>query len=262
MALAGFPVVNFAASLRNINTAPGIGARVAMATPRHKYTFLIEMQLNPNALSSVSAQTNVSEFIKNGQIYGQLKSIEYPKPKFEVETLRSYNRYRKVYKRISYDPATIVWHDDSTSMVTGLMKEYMNFYHETGNIGTTGSNGAVFDDTQFNTESGVVGIGQGARTNMATRQSLGLKLRPQTMRTFFEYITIYDLGTEPTSVNTHHFHRPSIVSFGHDPLDWYANDLITTPWMFEYEGYWCTIGQNVDEFADVLNLILGGNSNS
>lgn len=258
MALAGFPVINFAASLRNLNAQVGTRPRIALATPRHKYTFLIEMQLNPNAL--INAQTNVSTYINNGQIYGQLKSIDYPKPRFEIETMRSYNRYRKFYKRQHFDPATIVWHDDSTSMVTSLMKEYLNFYFDNGNINTAGNSGPAFDDTQMNTESGIVG--QGVRTNMANRQSLGQKIRPQSMRHFFDYITIYDLGTEPTSINTHTFHRPIISGFEHDNLDWYSTDLIATPWTLEYENYYFTVGQSVDNFANVLDLILGGDSNS
>lgn len=262
MALAGFPTINFAASLRNINSAPGTGARVALAIPRHKYTFLIEMQINPYAFSSESSLTTVSEFILNGQIYGQLKSIEYPKPKFDTETLRSYNRYVKVYKKMTFDPATIVWHDDSTSMVSGLMKEYINFYHETGNVSTPGGGGNIFDDSQMNAEAGVIGVGSGVRTNMESRPSLGLRLRPQSMRHFFEYITIYDLGTEPNCVNTHTFHRPVITSFGHDPLDYYETGLVSTPWTFEFENYYSTIGQSVDNFSQILDLVLGGNSNS
>jgi hypothetical protein len=256
MALAGFPVVNFAASLRNVNTPAGINPRIALALPRPKYTFLIEMQLNPYAL--INAQTNVSDFLSNGQIYGQLKSIDYPKPKFEIETLRSYNRWRKFYKRVHYDAATLVWHDDSTSMVTALMKEYMNFYHETGSIGTLGSGGAATDDAQMNTEAAQ--IGDGVRTSMNTRQSLGQKLRPQSMRHFFDYITIYDLGTEPTSVNTHTFHRPIVTSFEHDNLDWYSTELVTTPWTLEYENYYFTIGQSADDFSNIFDLVLGGNA--
>jgi hypothetical protein len=258
MALAGFSSINFAATLRNINSQAGVSPRVALATPRHKYTFLIEMQLNQYAL--IDAQTNVSQYINNGQIYGQLKSIDYPKPRFEIETLRSYNRYRKIYKRYHYDPATIVWHDDSTSMVMALMKEYLNFYYEIGNINTLGAGGAAFDDSQMNLEVGIVG--DGVRTQMGTRQSLGQKVRPQSMRHFFEYITIYDLGTEPTSVNTHTFHRPVVAAFEHDNLDWYSAELISTPWILEYENYYFTIGQSVDNFTNVLNLVLGGSSNS
>jgi hypothetical protein len=261
MSLAGFSSINFAASLMNVNTAPGTGARAAMSTPRHKYTFIITMQVNPYALSALTAQTTVSQYIYNGKIYGQLKSIDYPKIKFDVETLRSYNRYRKINKKMMYDPATIIWHDDSTSMVSGLIKEYINFYSQTGNIGTPGGSSLnVFDDTQFNNEQGIVG--DNVRANMNVRQSLGLNLRPQYMREFFEYITIYDLGTEPTAINTHTFHRPVITSFERDNLDWYQTDMVTTRWMFEYEGYYSTIGQNVDLFSDVMDLVLGGDSNS
>lgn len=262
MALAGFSSINFAASLMNINTAPGVGARIAMATPRHKYTFLISMQINPYALTALNAQTTVSQYIYNGQVYGQLKSIDYPRVKFDVETLRTYNKYRKITKKIMYDPITITWHDDSTSMVSGLVKEYINFYSQTGDIGTPGGSALnTFDDTQFNTEQGIVG--DDVRSNMNIRQSLGIRLRPQYMRTFFEYITILDLGTEPTSVNSITLHRPTITNFDHDNLDWYdGTGMMTERWNIEYEGYYSVIGQNVDLFSDVLDLVLGGDSNS
>lgn len=258
MALAGFPVINFAAQLRNIRTPAGTSARVAMAMPRPKFTFLIEMTLNPNVALALSAVTSVYNYISNGRIYGQLKSIDYPRPRFDVETLRSYNRWRKIYKKLGYEPATITWTDDSTSMVQSLVKEYINFYHETGNIGSTN---IVADDRQINTEVGIVG--PNVRDGMSVRPSLGLKLRPQYMRHFFESITIYDLGTEPTSINVHTFNTPVILGFDHDNLDWYdGNGLINQRWQFEYESYYFATAQNVDQFADVLDKILGGDANT
>jgi hypothetical protein len=257
MALAGWPTQNFAASLRNIRSAAGINARTAMALPRLKFTFLIELNINPSFNLATLGQTTVSTFINNGMIYGQLKSIDYPKPRFDTETLRSYNRYRKIYKKMEYEPATITWTDDSTSMIQSLIKEYINFYHETGNIG---SNNIASDDQQINLEQGIVG--QGVRNGMDIRPSLGLKLRPQYMRHFFQSITIYDLGTEPTSVNVHTFNTPVILNFDHDNLDWYSTDMVNTRWTFEYENYFFTTGQNVNQFNAVLDQILGGDSNS
>jgi hypothetical protein len=258
MALAGFPVVNFAASLRNTISAPGTQARVAMAIPRPKYTFLIEMTLNPNASLSLSALTNVFTFVDNGKIYGQLKSIDYPRPRFDVETLRSYNRWRKVVRKMSYEPATIVWTDDSTAMVQSLVKEYINFYHETGNIGSTN---IASDDRQINTDTGIVG--PGVRDGMGIRPSLGMRLRAPYIRHFFESITIYDLGTEPTSINVHTFNTPVFLGFDHDDLDWYDGfGMVNQRWQFEYESYFFTTAENVDQFSDVLDKILGGDSNT
>jgi len=255
MALVGFPNINFAASLRNIQSNAGM-QRTAMSVPRPKFTFLVEMHVNPSALNSMTTQTTVGQFINNGIIYGQLKSIDYPKVKFEIDTLRSYNKYRKIYKRMGYEGGAITWHDDSTAMVESLVKEYISFYHESGNIGTPGSRGVVTDDRQFNTEQSITG--PYTRDGMPFRQSLGLRLRPQYMRHFFDSITIYDLGTEPTKINIHTFHRPVIISFGHDTLDWYSSDLVVTNWSFEYEGYFFLTGQNVADYSDVLDYQLGG----
>lgn len=258
MALAGFPVVNFASQLRNLRNPAGKQARIAMSVPRPKFTFLIEMTLNPNASIALSAQTSVFNFLSNGAIYGQLKSIDYPRPRFDVETLRSYNRWRKVVKKLAYEPATITWTNDSTSMVQSLVKEYINFYHETGNIG---SSNVASDDRQINTEVGIVG--QNVRDGMAIRPSLGLKLRPIYNRHFFESITIYDLGTEPTSVNVHTFNTPVILGFDNDSLDWYdGQGYINQRWQFEYESYFFSTTRNVNEFTDILDKILGGDANS
>lgn len=258
MALAGFPIINFAASLRNTLGAAGTQARVAMAIPRPRFTFLIEMTVNPSIASSLSAVTNVFTYINNGKIYGQLKSIDYPRPRFDVDTLRSYNRWRKVVKKMSYEPATITWTDDSTSMVQSLIKEYVNFYHETGNIGSTD---IPSDDRQINTDVAIVG--PGVRDSMNVRPSLGLRLRAPYIRHFFESITIYDLGTEPTSINVHTFNTPVILGFDHDNLDWYdGQGMVNTRWQFEYENYFFTTAENVDQFSDVLDKILGGDSNS
>lgn len=258
MALAGFPVINFAAQLRNLRSHAGSQSRVAMAIPRPKFTFLIEMNLNPYATLSLGAQTSVFNYISNGQIYGQLKSIDYPRPRFEIETLRSYNRWRKIYKKLNYEPATITWTDDSTSMVQSLVKEYINFYHETGNIGSTDIIGG---NSEINNETGIVGAG--VRSGMAIRPSLGLRLRPIYNRHFFQSITIYDLGTEPTSVNIHTFNTPVILGFDHDNLDWYdGQGMINQRWQFEYESYFFSTGENVGDLADILDKILGGDANS
>ncbi len=257
MALAGFPTQNFASSLRNLQSPSNVNVRQAMAIPRPKFTFLIEMNLNPSANFAATAQTSVFNFVDSGKIYGQLKSIDYPKPRFEVETLRSYNRYRKIYKKLEYEPARIVWTDDSTAMVQSLIKEYINFYHETGNIGSTDISA---DDQQIDLSLGIVGAN--VRNGMDIRPSLGLKLRPQYMRHFFESITIYDLGTEPTSINIHTFNTPVIVNFDHDGLDWYSTDMVNSSWTFEYESYFFTTAQNVDQFSTILDQILGGDASS
>jgi hypothetical protein len=256
MALSGFPTINFAASLRNIQSNAG-SQRTAMAIPRTKFSFVIELHVNPYALTSLSSQTTVNQYIQNGFIYGQLRSIDHPRVRFETETLRSYNRYRKIYKKMMYEPATIAWHDDSTSMIQAVAKEYINFYSETGNIGTYGSSqGVIYDDGQFNIEQGIVG--SNVRYGMNIRQSLGLKIRPQYMRHFFDSITIYDLGSEPTRINIHTFHRPVITSFGHDNLDWSSAELVSMAWVMEYEGYFVTVGQDVANFSDVMDNLLGG----
>ncbi len=260
----GWPVVNYAQEERNLQNSPDARSG-ALSIPRFKFTWLVEFQLNPRVMDNPI--TNLREFITdNGKLYTHLISIDHPSPTIATETIRSYNKWINVPTRVDYPDASMTFHDDSTSVVMALWKEHLNFYSHQATIGDTISgidtnsnlgssqevNSFQFTDDLTATDGGEM------RSKMGTRPSLGMRLKPNDGRHFFESIIIYDLGTEPDAVNAYWFHHPMITGWSHDNLD--KEDRtgnVRVSASFNYEGYYFTIGQNRGRLADYIRHILG-----
>ena len=250
----GWPFVNYAQRDRNLNTDSR-----PLSIPRFKFTYLVEFQLNPEVVRN--PVTNINEFERNGRIYTHLKTIDYPRATHVYETLRSYNKYIKIPMKAEYPAASMTFDDDSTSIIQTLWKEYENFYTHAGSIGdnlsagTVSNLGATNDANSFQLSD--ILVGEEVRANMDTRPSLGMKLKANDQRHFFEAITIYDLGTEPQGINVHWFHRPVFTSWEHVALekeDRTGKVEITVP--FEYEGYYFAVGQNRGRIRDFMSRVL------
>jgi len=271
--LPGFPFVNYASE--RVNVRP-------MIIPRVKYTYGVQFNINPDALLDGIAITNISKFLSgNGYLYQQLKRIDHPKPAFAVETLRSYNKYVKLPTKMEFPPASMTFDDDATSITTALLKEYINFYSYSGNVGSqlvqegnTSSVGPTpppnfnssFADTAFSFDQSNVGynhlIANSAtdqpRQHMNLRPSMGLKLKANHKRHFFDSIIIYDLGIDPNSVNIYYFYKPVITTIDHAGLDTEdRTSKVEITMNFEYENYYFAIGRNRLEVADAIELLTG-----
>ena len=253
----GFPFANYAYSKR-IN-------QDVLTIPRLKYTYIVEFHVNPQALDIVSSVTNLKGLITDNKIYIQLKKIDHPKPKMNFETMRSYNKYVKVPKTMEYPPASMTFDDDSTSMAVALWKEYFNFYNHSGDLGwemieNPSLEGIIGNKYISNDQPGVgyqhlVWNGDGAdpRIKMDERFSMGMKLKADHKRHFFDAITIYDLGTEPDSVNVYYYYHPVITSFDHQELDTEdRTSKVEINMQFEYENYYFVLGRSRDEISDTI----------
>ena len=254
----GWPFVNYAQRDRNLNSDSR-----PLSIPRFKFTYLVEFQLNPLVLNNpeTSPVTNIAEFEKNGRIYTHLKTIDYPQVEHIYETLRSYNKYIKIPMRAEYSTASMTFDDDSTSIIQTLWKEYENFYTHAASIGDNLGTGTVSNLGSLNEVNAFqlsdVLVGEEVRASMDTRPSLGMRLKPNDQRHFFEAITIYDLGTEPQGINVHWFHRPVFTGWEHTALekeDRTGKVEITVP--FEYEGYYFAVGQNRGRIRDFMSRVL------
>jgi hypothetical protein len=257
------PAMNHATQLFNTGVAPrtsfNINAtsnmrRGAEATPRFKNTWLVEFRLNRNWKSF---STNVMQFINNGRIYAHVQKIDHPKVSFELGKLRSYNRTRLFPMKMEMPPASMTFFNDATSMISALTKDMISFYSYMGEIGTLGSdNGLKISGTDQ-----ILGPkfdGNDARTEMAKRPSLGIRLRPNSQRHFFDQIVIYDLGTEPDSMDVHVFQRPFVTSIDGDAYDYQdTNGLLTYTMQFESEGYYSLIGVNNRVAAGQMQATFG-----
>jgi hypothetical protein len=151
----------------------------------------------------------------------------------------------------------MTFHDDSTSVVQALWKENLNFYTHQATIGDTlsgnrNTNLSWTDESssyQFTDDLTATDGGE-MRSAMGRRPSLGMRLKPNDGRHFFESIKIIDLGTEPDGLNVYWYHRPIITGWTTDNLDKEdrtGNVRVTAS--FDYESTYFTIGQYRGRFA-------------
>jgi len=260
----GWPIVNYAQEERNFQTSHN-GRAGALSIPRPKFTFLVEFQFSPRALDNPI--TNLREFVTDtGKLYTHLISIDHPSPTITTQKLRSYNKWINVPTQVEYPPASMAFHDDSTSVVQALWKEHLNFYTHQATIGDSVSGVDVqsnlsstreISSYQFTDDLTATDGGE-MRAAMGRRPSLGMRLKPNDGRHFLESIVIYDLGTEPDAINVYWYHRPMMTSWSHAELnkeDRTGSVQVSTT--FDYEGYYMTIGQNRGRLADYIQHILG-----
>ena len=251
----GWPLVNYAQEERNLQAMPGNIAS-AMSIPRFKFTWGVEFQFSPRALDNPI--TNLSDYINDsGRLYVHLISIQHPTSTIKTEKLRSYNKWIVVPTQVEHPSATMTFHDDSTSVVQALWKENLNFYTHQATVGDTlsgprrtnlswtdESSSYQFTDDLTATDGGEM------RSSMGRRPSLGMKMKPNDGRHFFESIKIIDLGTDPDGLNVYWYHRPIITSWDIDSLDKEdrtGNVRVTAG--FDYESTYFTIGQYRGRFA-------------
>ena len=256
----GWPYVNYAQEDRNFQSNGNEPRSSTLSIPRYKYTWLAEFQINERVFEN--PVTNIREFLNNGKLYVQLLSVDHPKPKLELETLKSHNKWIKIPKQIQFNPASMTFHDDATATVMALWKEYLNFYSHSATIGDVISGGTVSNIRSSNEMNSYqfthLLTGEEVRARMSDRPSLGMKLKANDMRHFFEAVTIYDLGTEPDGINVYWFHHPVITDWDHENLDKEnSTDLVRVTANFEYEGYYFTVGQNRSRIRDWITQILG-----
>lgn len=249
----GWPHVNHAMETRGTQTATG-SARSTIIYPRRKYTFLVEFQFNYRAVAQDRFQTNLLDYIQNGKLYASLRSIDHPRMSFKTEKLNSYNKKVIIPTGTEYAPATVSFHDDNASIIAALWKEYRRFYQYEGQIGdenfqATGNTMSLLDEFRAGNEL----IGSEVRNNMNTRPSMGLRMREDDGRHFFDAITIYDLGADPDSVNVYTFMNPMITQMDHEGLDYYdRGGLVGWNMQFDYEGYYQVLGINNSRFTGIL----------
>lgn len=254
----GWPFVNFGMEMRGTQTERG-PSRISMVYPRRKFTFLVEFFINPRVWDNGRVQTNIQTFIQNGRLLTTLKSIDHPKLSFENEKIRSYNKWVIVPTKVDYPSASMTFHDDNTSISSALIREYRSYYQHAGTMGTTAVvNGSLNNTNIEEFRYSSILLGEDVRSEMNIRPSMGMRLRPNNGRHFFDLIRLYDLGSDPDSVNVYTYLYPVITTVDHDPLDYEdRTGHLGINISFDYEDYYHMVGLNNSEFHDIIEQHLG-----
>lgn len=252
----GWPHVNHAMEIRGTQTPRGSG-RSTIVYPRAKFTYVVEFNINPRALTAGRAETNLETFLKNGRLYATLRSIDHPKVTFATETLRSYNKRVILPTRTDYPSATMSFHDDNSSTAVALWKEIRAFYHYEGRIGKSALAGGSPTRSlveEYRIASDLTG---GNVRSVGNRPSLGMRLKEDDARHFFDSINIYDLGADPSSVNVYSFIYPFVTNYDHEALDYEDSSPMGLSMTFDYESYYQLVGVNNAQFHQIIEQYLG-----
>lgn len=92
-------------------------------SPRAKFMFHVTFDINKQAiLAPQFSQRHMDE------VGLMVKSADLPKFSVEQDIKNQYNRKKIINKRITYDPITITFHDDSTGIINAMWALYYGYY--------------------------------------------------------------------------------------------------------------------------------------
>lgn len=92
--------------------------------PKNKFSYICALVPKNIVTSSTMALKDIKNYIH------LVKTVEPPKPNFDVEVVDQYNKRRIIQKKITWDPVTITFHDDRNSLIYSMLIEYMSYYYK------------------------------------------------------------------------------------------------------------------------------------
>jgi hypothetical protein len=139
-----------------------------------------------------------------------VKTVDLPKFTFDTVTKNVYNRTKHVYKKITYDPINMVFHDDNH----GLAHSMFNSYY--ASFVSDGANAQANHPMNLVNYDGNYGMGF------------------STPEQFFKKISIYTLSRH--KFNGYELLAPRVKSWTHGALDASASEPAENNMTVEYEG--------------------------
>jgi hypothetical protein len=120
--------------------------------PRNKFLFYVYFNLN----TSIPAVANLVSGGKSSTIGLMVKSAQLPSYQIDVDTMNQYNRKRLIQKKINYNPAQIVFNDDSSDLIRNMWYQYYQYYYTdpTYKYGNTPNQNGVLGQLQVPTVFG------------------------------------------------------------------------------------------------------------
>jgi hypothetical protein len=218
--------------------------------PRTKFLFHVYFNLNSN----IPAVANLIEGNKSSIIGLMVKTAQLPGYTVDVGTMNQYNRKRLVQTKINYNPAQIVFNDDSSDLIRNMWYQYYQYYYSDptykyGNTpaqsGTLGKLSAIPSGFSYGANdtyspSRVIqnwGLsGQGYNNPTLQSLSTALLTGPASgVQPFFNDITIY--GMDQKSYAQYTMINPLITEWTHDTYDYsQGNGLVTHTMSIRYEN--------------------------
>jgi len=187
--------------------------------PKHKFNYYVHFDFDKMAVKAPGFSN------KHMQEAGILvKTCDLPKFSFDLRTLEQYNRKKKVYTNINYDPITFTMHDDNNGVINALWAIYYGYYVKDRSLPQMGFNANHYRKS----EGGLHGFRYGLDNNRTSD--------------IFRSISIYTMGrrrfTGYTLIN------PKIAQWQHGNRDHSAStDMAESTMTVEYEAVQYSAGK-------------------
>jgi len=209
--------------------------------PRNKFNFHVFFTINDSAINQ--------QFEDPGLIGALVKSIQLPSYNLGTKEYVQYNRKRLVHNRITYQPVTATFHDDSNDTIRQLWHSYYQYY---------------FADPRYQYENAQTATDAG-KTDYNTRdqydpdrikQDIGWGITAASRRgskkpAFFKDVIIYGMARGKFAAYT--LVNPVITDWQHDTYDYsQGNTPMQNTMILKYEAVKYTAGNVQDK--DVINV--------
>lgn len=218
--------------------------------PRNKFLFYVYFNLNTN----IPAVANLISGGKSSTIGLTVKTAQLPSYNIDVATMNQYNRKRLVQTKINYNPAQIVFNDDTSDLIRNMWYQYYQYYYSDptykyGNTpnqsGTLGEVSSLLSGFNYNTNDiysasrpvqhwGLSGQGY-SNPSLQTLASSLLTGPASGVEPFFNDITIYGMSQKTYAQYT--MINPLITEWTHDTYDYsQGNQVMTHTMNIRYEN--------------------------
>ena len=230
--------------------------------PKAGWLYYVVFDIDPSCITDQTwaNQQRVSEL---GML---VKSTDLPKFALQTETVNQYNRKTVIQKGITYNPVSMVLHDDQSNVVHNMWLNYYRYYYADSTWGGTGPIGTAKDNTP--------GAYQNNKylpaNDLFTPTDYGLNSK-LTVAPFFRSITIYQLNRK--LFTSYKLVNPIIQAWEHDRVDQSSgNKMAESKMSLNYEAVFYGVGQvkkdtptgfavfHYDSSPSPLSIAGGGNN--
>ena len=197
--------------------------------PKQKFLYHVVFNINPAAKITDPPLSNHQK-----ELNMLVKNVDLPKYTIDMVTAQQYNKKRKIQTKISYDPVTIVFHDDNYGVTTALWETYYRYYFKDGNYGQKNIVGdpSTSTDKPFNRASAYLG-------SEYNKNRFGLDA--DSSKPFFTSIQIYQMARKTYTCFT--LVNPIIQQWQHDTLNNQESGPVANQMMVEYEAVFYSRGK-------------------
>jgi hypothetical protein len=214
--------------------------------PKFKFLFHVAFSINQAALMNI----NLVQRHKY-EIDMLVKSCDLPSFEMKTETLNQYNRKKVIQLTHTYNPISMVFHDDNMGVINQLWQNYYNYYYA---------------DPSSSKDPGA--YARNAMKNFSyIKDTYGLN-NGSTLP-FFNYIKVYQMARHEYVCYT--LHNPIISKWNHNKVDYYQTSVHDNTMEIMYEAVSYSSGNvtsgdpegfDVEHYDDTPSPLQGGANTS